>query len=162
MTNSKLASSTYILFELAGGIYAVQSEVVQLVEMVDHITPVPNALSFVEGVVFTRGQVVPGINLRTRFGFPKIPNDIRTRMLIVQASGRTVGMLVDSAREFISISPDVIHRPSEAIAGLSGKYLKGVATVGERLILILNIEEVVNFADVSAPASEGHQEKIYG
>ena len=53
-------------------------------EMVEHVTPVPNAPAFVEGVVFSRGQVVPVINLRVRFGFERAALDLRTRLLVVQ------------------------------------------------------------------------------
>src|SRR5580693_9090692 len=71
---------SFVLFELAGCTCGVRSQAVQSVEMVEHITAVPNALPFVEGVTFTRGRVIPSINLRVRFGFPRIPADLRTRM----------------------------------------------------------------------------------
>ena len=59
----------YVLFELAGTAYALPSHAVQRMEMVEHVTPVPNAPPFVDGVVFSRGRVVPAVNLRRRFGF---------------------------------------------------------------------------------------------
>ena len=56
-------------------------------EMVEHITRVPNAPPFVDGVVFSRGQVVPVVNLRARFGFERVADDLRTRLMVV-AGGR--------------------------------------------------------------------------
>jgi len=112
-------------------------------EMVEHITPVPNAPPFVEGVVFTRGQVVPAVNLRARFGFQKKPYDLKTRLIVVTDGARVVGLIVDTAREFVTIPSEAIQPPPEAIAGLSGKYLDGIATLGERLVLILNVAEVL-------------------
>ena len=70
--------------------------------MVEHVTPVPNAPPFVDGVVFSRGQVVPAVNLRARFGFERAEYDLRTRLLVVQHGGRSVGLVVDAAREFVS------------------------------------------------------------
>jgi purine-binding chemotaxis protein CheW len=67
----------------------------------------------------------------------------------VNVSGRTVGLVVDTAREFVAIPSSAIQPPGDAIAGLSGKYLEGIATVGERVILILNLDEVINLADIS-------------
>ncbi len=64
-------SEPFILFELAGTTYALRSQVVQQMEMIEQITPVPNAAPFVEGVVFSRGQVIPAVNLRVRFGLEK-------------------------------------------------------------------------------------------
>ena len=121
----------------------IQLEVVQSVEMVEHVTAVPNALPFVEGVTFTRGQVIPSINLRIRFGFPRIPTDLRSRMLVVRSKDRTAGMLVDSARDFISIPADAIQPAGETIAAFSARYVEGIAKLGNRVVLILNLEEVI-------------------
>ncbi len=62
---------------------------------------------FVDGVVFSRGAVVPAVNLRARFGFERAPYDARTRLIVVQHGGRSVGLIVDSAREFVTIPADV-------------------------------------------------------
>ena len=142
--------NTYILFTVAGTTYGVPSHQVLHMEMVDHVTPVPNAPAFVEGVVFSRGQVVPVINLRARFGFDRKGLDLRTRLLVVQNEGRRVGLLADDSREFISIADSAIHPPNEAIGGLSGNYLEGVATLGERIVLILSIREVVEATPTAA------------
>ena len=140
-------SESFVLFELAGNTCGVRSEAVLSVEMVEHITAVPNALPFVEGLTFRRGQVIPSVNLRIRFGFPRIPTDLRARMLVVRSKDRTAGMLVDSAREFISIPADAIQAPGETDrvknSGFSVRYLEGIATLGNRVVLILNLEEVI-------------------
>ena len=86
---------------------------------------VPNAAPFVDGVVFSRGQVVPAVNLRARFGFERAPYDLRTRLLVVQHGGRSVGLVVDAAREFVRLTPTPIQPPQEALAGLSGRYSRG-------------------------------------
>src|SRR5512145_1814838 len=99
----------YILFSVAGTTYALPSQQVAHVEMVEQITRVPNAASFVDGVVFSRGQVVPAINMRLRFGFPRAERDLRTRLLVVQSDGRSVGLLVDACREFLTIPPASIQ-----------------------------------------------------
>jgi purine-binding chemotaxis protein CheW len=148
------AAEPFILFELAGTTYALRSRMVQQMEMIDHITPVPNAPPFVEGVVFARGQVVPAVNLRQRFGFDRIAHDLRTRLVVVTNGGRSVGLIVDAAREFVTIPADAIQPPPEAVTGLSGKYLQSIVRLGERLILVLDIDEVLNFSDFSVPAPQ--------
>ena len=150
MANESAGGKPFIFFELAATTYAVETQVVQQMEMVEHITPVPNAPSFVDGVVFARGQVVPVVNLRARFGFPRITNDAKTRLMVVAKDGRTVGLLVDSAREFVTLPPDAIKPPPEAVTGLSGKYLAGLATIADRVVLILDIGEVLNFQDLAS------------
>ena len=146
-------SEPFILFELAGTTYGVRSRFVQQVEMVEHVTPVPNASGAVEGVVFARGQVVPALNLRARFGFEKIPFDLRSRLIVVATGGRVVGMIVDTAREFLRIPAAAIEAPPEALTGLSGKYLEGIATLDGRLVLILNLDEVIDIGSPQAVTS---------
>ena len=140
-------SETFILFSLAGTTYALRSRDVAHVEMLEHVTAVPNASSFLDGVVFSRGEVVPALNLRARFGFERAPYDLATRLLVVRSGGRTVGLVVDAAREFAAIDPSAIQPPATALTGLSGKYLEGVANLGDRLILVLNLETVLTFSD---------------
>lgn len=143
-------AQTYILFGVAGTAYAVPSPQVQHIEMVEQITQVPNAAHAVEGVVFSRGQVVPVINLRARFGFDRTTINQRTRLLVVQHGNRSIGLLADEAKEFLTIADASIHPPNEAIGNLSGSYLDGVATIGERVVLILNVREVVESTPLAA------------
>lgn len=150
-------AEAYIMFELEGTRYAVRSSDVQHMEMVDHITPVPNSAPFVEGVVFSRGQVVPVINLRVRFGLPKQPHTLRSRMLVVKVKDRTVGMIVDSAREFRNIPSEAVQPPQVAVADLAGNFLSGIATLNDRLVLILDLTKTLYFSDlpkVTAPEPE--------
>ena len=142
-----LGIGSYILFTVAGTTYALRSGEVRHMEMIEDITRVPNAPSFVDGVVFSRGQVVPVVNLRARFGFERASHDLRTRLVVVQSAARLVGLVVDSAREFVNIPPDTIQPPHEALAGMSGRYVEGVASIGGRLILTLDLSRILNFAE---------------
>jgi purine-binding chemotaxis protein CheW len=160
MAVSTVGSDSYILFELAGTTYALRSDDILQLEMVGRITPVPNAPPFVDGVVALRGQVIPAMSLRARFGFPTVPHDVRSRLIVVRAGGRTVGLLVDSAREFATIPAETILPPPEGMVELSGPYLRGLAQLGDRLVLVLDVVELLDMqaqpmllpAD-SAPAS---------
>ena len=145
-------AETYILFEIAGTTFGVSSRSVQQMEMIEHITPLPNAPPFVDGVVFTRGEVIPAVNLRVRFGFNRIPHTTRTRLIVTNTNGRTIGLLVDSAREFMSISNEAVQPPPDSMTGLSGKYLKGIVTIGDRVVLIIALDELVKVDQVRTAA----------
>jgi purine-binding chemotaxis protein CheW len=154
----------YIIFSVAGASYALPTDQIAHVEMVNAITRVPNAPRFVDGVVFSRGEVVPAISLRTRFGFERAPHDVRTRLLVVRSGERMVGLIVDSAREFLAIPESAIKPPNESITGLSGEYLHGIATVGDRMIIVLDLDAVLNATEdslitASAVASPQLQER---
>jgi purine-binding chemotaxis protein CheW len=146
----------YIVFSLAGTTYAVSTEYVAHVEMVEDVTRVPNAPPYLDGIVFSRGAVVPALNLRARFGFDRSPYDIRTRLVVVHASGRTVGLVVDAAREFQSIAPSAIRPPSDALVGHGGRYLKGIATMGNRMIMVLDLEGLLETDDLQISLDLGN------
>ena len=137
-------TETYVLFELVKATYAIPSASVQHIEMLEHVTQVPNAHRAIDGVVFSRGQVIPALNLRVRFGFPRQEPDMRTRVVFTQVEQRIVGLIVDSAREFRKISAAAIRPIEKALTGVAGNYLKGLTTVDDRLVLILDLESVLN------------------
>jgi chemotaxis signal transduction protein len=148
-----MAADTFILFSVADTTYALRSRDVAHVEMIDQVTAVPNAVPFVDGVVFSRGAVVPALNLRARFGFDRAPYGVSSRLIVINHGDRPVGLVVDAAREFAAIDDASIHPPAAALTGLSGRYLEGVANLGGRLVLVLNLEAVLEFRD---PVLEEH------
>jgi purine-binding chemotaxis protein CheW len=140
----------YILFTVAGTTYAVPSRQVAHVDMVEQVTRVPNAVRYVDGVVFSRGQIVPAINMRARFGFERTPADLRTRFLVASVGGRSVGLLVDACREFLTIDASTIHPPADAISGGTTPYIAGIATIADRMIVILDLEQLLSIEPILA------------
>lgn len=152
------ASQPYVIFELAGAAYGIASGDVLHVDLLDHVTAVPNTSPTVEGVVFSRGQVVPAMNLRLRFGLPRREPDAATRLLFVRSGDRTVALIVDAAREFRSLPASAIRPVEETLQGVAGNYLRGVAQLGDRMVLLLDVISVIaldplpDLAEVAASA----------
>lgn len=144
-------ADTYIIFELDSAAYAVSSADVQHVEMLEHVTRVPNTAPAVDGVVFSRGQVFPAINLRARFGLPRRPYDAKTRLVFLKVKERVVALIVDSAREFERIPASAIRPIQETLVGIQGNHVAGVATVKGRSILILDVGVVLTLEEISLP-----------
>lgn len=143
---------TYIIFELGGAAYAVGSEHIRHIDMLEHITPVPNTAAAVDGVVFSRGEVVPALNLRVRFGLPRQAHTPSTRLLFLAVRGRVVALIVDAAREFRRILPGAIQPAQETLLGLHGNYVLGVATLQQRSVLILDVGAVLSLEEITPPA----------
>jgi purine-binding chemotaxis protein CheW len=139
-------AEAYIVFSVAGTYYALASGAVKHMEMVEAVTRVPNAPEHVDGVVFSRGQVVPALNLRVRFGFERAAYDLRSRLIVVQAGERQIGLIVDEAREFVRIRSSAIQPPQEAMAGLDGDYVAGIASLDGRLIVVLDLDRLMAFS----------------
>jgi purine-binding chemotaxis protein CheW len=148
LTDMGASFEPYVLFELGGSVYGIPSRNVQHIEMFEHVTLVPNANLAIDGVVFSRGQVIPALNLRVRFGFPREVNTLRTRIVFTTVYDRTVGLIVDTAREFRNLNTESIRPIEETLTGINGKFIKAVAKIGERLVLILDLEAVLNVNDV--------------
>lgn len=139
MAMNASGANSYVLFEVAGATYALRSDDIQQLEMIAEPTPVPNAPSYVDGIVSVRGQVIPAVSLRARFGFERVPHSVRGRLIVVHADGRTVGLVVDSAREFATLPPESIGPVPEGIAGRTARYLRGIAHAADRLILVIDV-----------------------
>ena len=86
-----------------------------------------------------------------RFGFPKEKNSLRTRIVFATVHDRTVGLIVDTAREFRNLPVESIGPIDATLTGLNDKYLKAVTKVNGRLVLILDLEAVLNLDDVQLP-----------
>jgi purine-binding chemotaxis protein CheW len=74
---------------------------------------------------------------------------------VIHTGSRTAGMIADTAREFVSIPAEAVQEPPEAISGVSGRYIEGIATLGERIVLILNAEELLKATETIAIAPAG-------
>ena len=81
---------------------------------------------------------------------------MRTRIVFATVHDRTVGLIVDTAREFRNLPADSVRPIEETLTGINGKYLKSVAKIGERLVLILDLEAVLDVRDVQLPPGSEH------
>ena len=107
------------------------------------ITRVPNAPTFVEGVINLRGRIVPVVDLRKRFGLPARAQDQHTRIIVVELIDRVVGFMMDAVKEVIRVDKSVIEPAPELAIGIDTEYIKGVAKLDDRLLILLELEEVL-------------------
>ncbi|CCQ97926.1 purine-binding chemotaxis protein [[Clostridium] ultunense Esp] len=137
-----------IVFRLQNEEYGVDVQQVRSIERLEHITRVPNAPDFVKGVINLRGVVTPVIDLRKRFGLPLTPYTDQTRIIIVRIDEIEVGLIVDAANDVIDIPEEMIEAPPEIVGGIGAEYLRGVAKIGTRLLILLNLEKVLLMNEV--------------
>jgi purine-binding chemotaxis protein CheW len=137
-----------IVFALADEEYGVEVEKVKTIERMMPMTRVPKTYSFVKGVINLRGVVVPVIDLRGRFGLPEQDYTDNSRIVIIAVNDMEVGLIVDSANDVIDVDSDAIQDPPEIVGGVRAKYLQGVAKLGDRLLVLLNLQEVLNKSEI--------------
>lgn len=137
-----------IVFALANEEYGVEVEKVRTIERMMPMTRVPKTYDFVKGVINLRGVVIPVIDLRGRFDLPESEYTDNTRIIIIAINDMEVGLIVDSANDVIDVDTDSIQDPPDIVGGIRAKYLRGVAKIGERLLVLLNLEEVLNKSEI--------------
>ena len=149
-----MTTQPFILFEVAEATYAVKADLVQQVELLELLTRVPKAPDFVEGVTSIRGQVIPVVSMRRRFQMEEVERTMRTRLIVIRLDDRRIGMLVDSAREFVRLSPEQILPTPEGLAGPGVEYLEGVVNLSNRLILVINLQRLFGTSEKEVLAEE--------
>lgn len=107
------------------------------------ITRIPKAPTFVKGIINLRGDVIPIIDLREKFGLNQKEYTSMTRVIVVEVEGKLIGMVVDAVSQVIRVPSDQIEPPPPVVGGLSEEYIKGVGKIGERLIILLNIKKIL-------------------
>jgi len=131
-----------ITFRIEDEEYGLEILKVKEVIRIKEITRLPKAPSFVKGVINLRGDVIPIIDLRDKFGLSQREYSEMTRVIVAEVDNKSIGMVVDSVSHVIRISSDQID-PSPLISGLASEYVRGVVKLGERLIVLLNIDKIL-------------------
>lgn len=147
----------YLTFHLAGEQYALGILQVREILRYETVTTVPTAPAAIRGVLNLRGSVVPVVDLAVRFGMPPTEVGARTCIVIVEVAGdgeRTVmGVLADSVSQVLELSASEIEPPPPFGAGVRVDYLRGMARMGSRFALVLDLDRVLSHAELRAGAS---------
>lgn len=138
------AENQLVVFQLAGQTYGINIASVYEIIRMEVITKVPLSPDFVEGVINLRGKIIPVIDLCKMFNLPINERTSSTRIIVVDISGNTVGMIVDAVSEVLRIPLDSIEPPPPMVNGIDSAYLRGIAIMNERLVILLNLEKVLH------------------
>jgi purine-binding chemotaxis protein CheW len=148
-----LMEQQLVIFELASEFYGVDIATVEGIIKMQAITAVPHAPPFVEGVTNLRGAVLPVMDLRKRFGLPPQTATHDSRIVIAVMGGLKVGIVVDSVLEVLRVPEEAIEPPSPLVTTIETTFIKGIAKVAERLIILLDLSKVLSVQEqASLPA----------
>lgn len=136
-------SALHVVFKVAGAEYAIPASEVLQMESFTGATPVPGAPAHVAGLVQVRGRVLPVVDARARFGLPPVEPTLDSRVVVGQLGPRTVGLLVDSAREVMKLTPEQLQPPPPMVAEQAQGFVKAVAQVGSRLVMLIDFPRII-------------------
>jgi purine-binding chemotaxis protein CheW len=136
-----------VVFELAKEVYGLDIAKVQEIIRMQEITNVPRAPRFVEGVINLRGKIIPIIDMRKRFDLEASDHSPESRIIVVEIGTHTIGMIVDGVSEVLRIPTSVIEPPSPVVTTVDSEYLRGIAKLENRLIILLDLDKVLSYAE---------------
>jgi len=149
--NSQLGGMSEILqlvtFRLGNEEYAVDILRVQEINRMKEITRVPNTPAYVEGVINLRGKVIPVVNLRHKFSLDDKDDDTQSRIMIMDIQGITMGLVVDGVSEVLRIPGDIVEPTPPMASNISTEFIKGIAKLEDRLIILLDMDMLVGKAE---------------
>jgi len=123
--------------------YGVDILVVHEILRFPEITRLPNTPEFIKGVINLRGNVIPVVDVRKRFGFSPAKVTDLTRIIVIETNDKLTGLMVDNVHQVVRISQENVDPPSELIEGVSEQYIWGIGRLKDRLIVILNLANIL-------------------
>lgn len=137
----------YVIFSLAGEFYGINIHNVENIEKKTAITRVPHTRPYIVGIINLRGNVIPVIDLRLRFGFEPREDDEDIRILIVNVEDQQIGIIVDSSSETLQLEETMIDKAPSINPGINEDFIKEVGKNNERIIMLLDLKKVLGIAE---------------
>ena len=144
----------YLTFQLSKEVYAVNILHVREIIQFSAMTPIPMMPEFILGVINLRGSVVPVLDLSSRFGDKKIESTKRTSIIIIEIQLNElefeVGIMVDIVNDVLELRQSDIESPPSFGSKIRTDFIEGMGKVGERFLILLNIENILSIEELSA------------
>jgi purine-binding chemotaxis protein CheW len=137
------AQEHLVTFFLAKEEYGVDVRLVQEIIRVAEITPVPRAPAAIKGVINLRGRIIPVIDLKRRLGLGEVEASRVARVVVVKLKDRLIGLLVDGASQVLKVPLSTIEPAPEEVVEIDANYIRGVAKLESRLIILVDLVKVL-------------------
>ena len=139
----------YLTFVLGNEEYGIEILKVQEIRGYDAVTKIANTPDFIKGVINLRGTIVPIVDLRVRFNLGNVEYNEFTVVIILNLSGRVVGIVVDGVSDVITLQASQLRAVPDLVSTIDTKYLVGLGTVEERMLILVNIESLMNSQEMA-------------
>jgi len=134
----------FLVFTLGDEEYGIDILKVQEIRGYDQVTRIANTPEFIKGVTNLRSVIVPIVDLRVKFSQGDVDYDDNTVVIVLNLGQRVVGIVVDGVSDVLSLTADQIRPAPEFAVTLSTEYLTGLGALGERMLILVNIEKLLN------------------
>ena len=131
--------------------YGVDVRLVEGFRRVTQITPVPRAPAFIRGVINLRGRIIPVVDLKKKLGLGEVKESRAARIAVVKIQDRVIGMLVDGASQVLKVPVSCIEPAPDEVVEKGGDYIRGVAKLEKRLIILVDLHRILILDGRAAP-----------
>ena len=138
----------FLAYRLGKEEYGIDIQKVQELRGYDAVTAIANAPAFIKGVVNLRGIIVPIIDMRIKFDLGTPVYDQFTVVIILNISGRIMGMVVDSVSDVITLTPEQMKPAPSMGSAIAANYLMGLGTIDDRMLILLDIDSLMSSAEI--------------
>jgi purine-binding chemotaxis protein CheW len=140
-------------FRLGAEEYALSILKVQEIRGYDAVTRIASAPDYLKGVINLRGIIVPIVDMRIKFNVGTPTYDTFTVVIVLNINGHTIGVVVDSVSDVVTLTPEQIKPAPELGASVTADYLQGLGTVGERMLILLDIDKLLSSEEMGLLAA---------
>jgi len=137
-------STQYIVVKIGREQYGINIKYIQNIVRMQNITRVPKAPYYIKGVINLRGEIIPVMSIRLRFGLEAEEDTFNTRIIIVKIAGQAIGLIVDEVKEVIDLPEEDIQVVSRDANDEKSNYVIGVGKIKSELVTLLNLEGFIN------------------
>jgi len=141
-------ANEFLTFTLGKEEYGIEILKVQEIRGYDAVTKIANAPEFIKGVVNLRGTIVPVVDMRIKFSLGNVEYNQFTVVIIINVSGRIIGIVVDSVSDVITLAADQVKPAPQFSAHLDTGYIIGLGTVDDRMLILADIEKLMSGSDM--------------
>jgi len=131
-----------ITCEVAGQLFGLDIMAVREIRAWTPATPLPQVPDFVAGVVNLRGTVLPVVDLAARLGWAATEATPRHAIIVVQLGGKTMGLIVDSVSDIVTLPRDSLQQPPASGEEDVARFLQGLAALGDRMVMVLDLDQL--------------------
>lgn len=142
-SSNGVSNNEFLTFILGREEYGIDILKVQEIRGYDAVTSIANMPEFIKGVINLRGIIVPIVDLRIKFKLSNVTYDPFTVVIILNLGARVMGVVVDSVSDVLTLAPEQIRAAPELSAALDTRYIMGLGTVDERMLILVDIEKLM-------------------
>lgn len=147
--NGETVGQEFLIFTLGDEEYGIDILKVQEIRGYDQVTRIANTPSFIKGVTNLRGVIVPIVDLRIKFAQSDVLYNDNTVVIVLNLEQRVVGIVVDGVSDVLSLTAEQIRPAPEFAVTMSTEYLTGLGSLGERMLILVDIERLLNSEEMA-------------